>query len=60
MSGPGDVFVAPASGDLHLKTAVPEIVGRAQAVPDAPHDIDGQDRPQGAGPDIGADEWLER
>jgi hypothetical protein len=58
--GPGNVnqapvFVDPSSRDnLHLDPSSP---GIDQAEPsDVREDIDGQVRPQGAGPDIGADE----
>jgi hypothetical protein len=48
-------FVAPASGDLHLApSATPAIdMGVPTSVSD---DVDGEPRPRGAGPDVGADE----
>lgn len=53
-----DAFVDPASGNLHLKRAVADIVDRAPAVPEVTEDIDGQLRD--ARPDIGADELVSR
>ena len=55
---PDDVFVDPASGDLHLKSAVPTVVDQGQTHPDVLLDIDCEPRPQGAAPDLGADEWT--
>lgn len=47
-----------AAGDLHMAYAVPELVDRALAIEGLVDDHDGQARPQGAGYDIGADEYL--
>lgn len=58
VTDPTDVFVDPASGDLHLKSAVPTVVDQGQARPDVLLDIDCEPRPQGAAPDLGADEWT--
>jgi hypothetical protein len=55
---PADVFVDPAGGDLHLKSAAPAVVDQAAARQDVPLDLDCEPRPQGTGPDLGADEWM--
>jgi hypothetical protein len=48
-------FIAPAEGDLHLREAADEVVGRAEQAWMTVDDIDGTQRePVG---DIGADEW---
>jgi hypothetical protein len=47
-----------AAGELHMAYAVPELVDRALAIEGLVDDHDGQARPQGAGYDIGADEYL--
>jgi hypothetical protein len=51
------LFVDPANGNYHLKTSSKSPCIDA-ADPDSypAHDIDGEDRPMGKGPDIGADE----
>jgi len=55
---PSSVFVDPANGDLHLRSAVPTVVDQGTPRPDALLDIDCEARPQGAAPDLGADEWT--
>jgi Right handed beta helix region len=51
-------FVAPASGNLHLTSAIPALVDKGVAIPGLTDDFDGTPRPQGAGYDIGAQEWA--
>jgi chitodextrinase len=51
------MFVAAARGDLRLvRASAAAAVDRGTFVPSAPIDLEGQPRPQGAAPDIGADE----
>ena len=52
-------FVAPATGDLHLASRLSAVVDQGRAIAGLTIDIDGQPRPQGAGIDIGADEFAE-
>jgi len=50
------LFVDPENGDFHLQLGSPCIdSGTSKYVPSA--DIDGESRPQGSDPDIGADEY---
>jgi len=49
-------FVAASSGDLHLSGAATAAIDKAQAHPDVATDYDGDIRPGGTAPDIGADE----
>jgi hypothetical protein len=51
-----DWFINPAVGDLHLASAISEVVDAGQIITGLSNDFDGQNRPQGAGIDIGADE----
>jgi hypothetical protein len=51
-------FVDPTAGDLHLAAANTAVVDVGQVVPGLFGDYDGDQRPQGGGIDIGADEWL--
>lgn len=48
-----------AAGDLHVVPGVSEVIDKGIAIPDFGNDIDGDARPQGAGWDIGADEFVE-
>ena len=50
-------FVGATTGDLHLASAVSSVVDKGQAVSGLTDDFDGQSRPQGAGFDVGADEY---
>lgn len=51
-------FLDPASGNLHLAGQAPSVVDKGQPLAELSEDYDGQPRPQGAGIDIGADEWT--
>lgn len=51
-------FIKPTSGDLHLNSAIPLVVGAGQTVNGLVDDFDGQSRPIGAGIDVGADQYL--
>ena len=50
-------FVAPATGDLHLASAIPALVGQGVAIPGLTDDFDGTSRPSGP-VTIGAQEWA--
>lgn len=52
-------FVNVGSGDLHLDSPVSQVVDQGQTISGLNRDIDGDVRPQGAGYDIGADEYLD-
>jgi hypothetical protein len=54
----GTWFVKPASGDLHLASAISSVVAAGQAVSGLSDDFDGQARPAGTGIDIGADQFA--
>lgn len=49
-------FVDKAHGDLHLAANAPAI-GQAATLADVTNDFDGEARPIGAAPDVGADEY---
>lgn len=49
-----DAFVDPAGGNLHLREPVAGVAAAAEALPDAPEDIDGQ--PRTGRVDLGADQ----
>jgi hypothetical protein len=53
-----DMFVAPTTGDMHLKPTATAVIDKASALPDAPLDWDGTQRSAGGIPDIGADEYT--
>jgi hypothetical protein len=50
------LFANAASGDLHLAASATSAIDRGMSVPGVTDDWDGEQRPQGAGYDIGADE----
>ncbi len=52
-------FVDPPAGDLHLAAAYSSVVDQGTAVIGLSDDFDGEARPQGAGIDIGADEFTQ-
>jgi len=52
-------FVDYTAGDLHLSSASPDVVDQAPGMVEVTDDIDGQARPLGAAPDLGADEWSQ-
>ncbi|MFH1038402.1 MAG: C25 family cysteine peptidase [PVC group bacterium] len=61
-SGVGNItadplFLNPAAGDYHLTYGSPCIDSGSTSCPSG-EDIDGDPRPMGGGPDMGADEWL--
>ena len=49
-------FVNPSSGNLHLRASATPAIDQAAPLADVPTDIDGDPRPTGAAPDVGADE----
>ncbi len=52
-------FVDPAAGDLHIKRTAPYVIDWASPHPDVTDDFDGDPRPRGTAPDLGADELDE-
>ena len=50
------MFVNAPAGDLHLNASATVAIDRGVPVPNAGQDWDGEARPRGVGPDIGADE----
>ena len=50
-------FVDAAAGDLHLSPLATEAIDQAAALPQVPNDYDGDARPIGPAPDVGADEY---
>lgn len=52
-------FANAAEGDLHLKSTATAAVNRARPHADAAGDYDGDKRPAGPAPDVGADEFAE-
>jgi hypothetical protein len=51
-------FVYAAGGDLHLLATATAAIDQAAALAQVGDDYDGQTRPEGEAPDIGADEYL--
>ncbi len=52
-------FVAPATGNLRLASRIASVVDQGRSIAGLVADFDGEVRPQGAGVDIGADEFTE-
>jgi hypothetical protein len=50
-------FADAASGDLHLAASATAAIDQAVLLADVPDDFDGQARPIGPAPDVGADEY---
>jgi hypothetical protein len=50
-------FVNPAACDLHLVSAATNAINRAAPLAQVTNDFDGDARPQGSAPDVGADEY---
>lgn len=50
-------FKGATTGDLHLKAGATDAIDKGTSVGHVKTDIDGDSRPQGSGPDIGADEY---
>jgi len=51
-----DMFVNPASGDLHLRSTAVGAIDMADVSDQEGKDFDGDSRPMGLAPDVGADE----
>ncbi len=49
-------FVSPGSGDMHLRASATPAIDHAAVLTEVPTDIDGDVRPIGTAPDVGADE----
>jgi hypothetical protein len=52
------MFVNPAAADLHLLSSATNAIDKASPLATVTNDIDGDLRPKGARPDIGADEFT--
>jgi hypothetical protein len=52
------MFVNPATADLHLLASATNAIDKASPLATVTNDIDGDLRPKGAHPDIGADEFT--
>ena len=52
------MFVSPATGDLHLRATASLAIDRGVAAPGVDTDWDGDMRPAGSAPDVGADEVV--
>lgn len=50
-------FVLPSAGDLHLNASAIPAINAAASLPQVTSDIDGEARPIGPAPDVGADEY---
>jgi len=51
-------FVDSAAGDLHLRASAAAAIDQAAPLADATDDYDGDSRPSGGAPDVGADELV--
>ncbi|MBN1149460.1 MAG: hypothetical protein JXA78_19520, partial [Anaerolineales bacterium] len=49
----------PASGNLHLLESASAAIDQAATLAQVSDDYDGQARPAGEAPDVGADEYIE-
>jgi hypothetical protein len=56
---PLSLFVDGAGGNLHLLPSATVAIDQALPLPEVGEDIDGDARPAGSAPDIGADEYVE-
>jgi hypothetical protein len=54
-----EMFVDPASENLHLRGTATAAIDQAPFLPEVVDDFDAQSRPQGSAYDIGADEFAE-
>jgi hypothetical protein len=52
-------FVDAANADLHVISPTRQVIDRAGTLAQVPADIDGDVRPAGPAPDVGADEYVE-
>jgi hypothetical protein len=52
------MFVNPAGGDLHLLPSATQAIDKAPTLTTVTNDFDGDARPKGPAPDIGADEFT--
>jgi hypothetical protein len=52
-------FVDAANADLHVISPTRQVIDRAGTLVQVPTDIDGDARPAGPAPDVGADEYVE-
>jgi len=52
-----DWFVDAAAGGLHLRTTATAAIDQAESLADVTDDFDGDARPVGSAPDVGADEY---
>jgi len=55
-NAPLSLFVNGADGDLHLLNTASSVIDQATTLLEVVDDVDGNSRPYGSAPDIGADE----
>jgi len=58
LTATSSLFVNPAAGGLHLLSSATAAIDKAPTLSAVTNDFDGNNRPQGAGYDIGADEYV--
>ena len=58
VSAQAEWFVDAGAADLHLAALATEAIDQAAALSQVTDDFDGDARPQGAAPDVGADEYV--